>query len=76
MFKYYKSKHSDLMIKINSNKHTIINLHGDDKTWRVEEEKPASPVITRFDTYEETSEIVDESENETEGIPSSPSETE
>ena len=56
MFDYYKAKHSDLMIRINGNRTTVINL--DDKAWSEvnEFDQKSEPVKTRFDTYHGSSE--------------------
>ena len=56
MFNYYRAKHSDLMIRINGNRTTVINL--DDHKWSEVndyDQKP-EPVKTKFDTYHGSSE--------------------
>lgn len=57
MFGYYRGKHSDLMIQVNNNKSTVINLDlGTAFKAEPIEEKRSSPVITRFDDYVGSSE--------------------
>ena len=45
LFKYYREKHSDLMIDINSNRRSVVNM-GDDE-WSTELEKTRG-TITKF----------------------------
>jgi hypothetical protein len=45
MFKYYREKHSDLMIDINSNRRNIVNMEDDE--WSTELEKTRG-TITKF----------------------------
>lgn len=61
MFKYYRLKHADLMIEVNANRRSIINL--EDDGWETELDRP-QPYMTKFDTYESSSDdlgISDES---------------
>jgi hypothetical protein len=44
---FYKMKHCDIMIDINSCRKNVINLENDD--WHVEK---ITPYLTRFDTYQ------------------------
>jgi hypothetical protein len=50
MFKYYREKHSDLMIDINSNRRNVVNMEDDE--WSTELEKTRG-TITKF--YKENS---------------------
>lgn len=59
MFKYYRLKHSDLMIEVNANRRNIINL--EDDGWETELDR-AQPYMTKFDTYESSSDDLDASE--------------
>ena len=45
MFKYYREKHSDLMIDINSNRRNVVNMEDDE--WSTELEKIRG-TITKF----------------------------
>jgi hypothetical protein len=45
LFKYYREKHSDLMIDINSNRRSIVNM--EDDNWSTELEKTRG-TITKF----------------------------
>ena len=45
MFKYYREKHSDLMIDINSNRRNVVNMEDDE--WSTELEKTRG-TITKF----------------------------
>ena len=57
MFNYYRGKHSDLMIKVNANKATIVNI-AEDLSWKDAEPEPV--VLTKFDTYRGSSEEEEE----------------
>ena len=50
MFKYYREKHSDLMIDINSNRRNVVNMEDDE--WSTELEKTRG-TIAKF--YKENS---------------------
>lgn len=45
MYKYYREKHSDLMIDINSNRRNVVNMEDDE--WSTELEKTLG-TITKF----------------------------
>jgi hypothetical protein len=45
LFKYYREKHSDLMIDINSNRRSVVNMEDDE--WSTELEKTRG-TITKF----------------------------
>ena len=45
LFKYYREKHSDLMIDINSNRRSVVNMEDDE--WSTELEKTPG-TITKF----------------------------
>jgi hypothetical protein len=47
LFKYYREKHSDLMIDINSNRRNVVNM--EDDNWSTELEKTRG-TITKFNT--------------------------
>lgn len=50
MFDYYRDKHSDLMIYVNSQKRNVINL--EDDSW---DDERVQPYLTRFNTYHSSS---------------------
>lgn len=47
LFKYYREKHSDLMIDINSNRRNVVNM--EDDNWSTELEKTRG-TITKFNS--------------------------
>lgn len=52
LFRYYRLKHSDLMIEVNANRRKVINL--EDDGWETELER-TKVTMTKFDTYESSS---------------------
>jgi hypothetical protein len=60
LFRFYRLKHSDLMVEVNSSRRRILNLEDDD--WENELEKKQT-VLTRFNTHETSSSDSDTSES-------------
>jgi len=60
MFKYYREKHAELMIDVNSNRRSVINLEDDE--WESELDR-AKPYMTKFDTFQSSSDNVDGSDD-------------
>ena len=54
-FKYYREKHSDLMIDINSNRRSVVNMEDDE--WSTELEKTRG-TITKFNKDNSVSENI------------------
>lgn len=60
MFNFYRLKHSDLMVQVNSSRKKILNLEDDD--WSTELDKKQT-VLTRFNTHQTSSSDSDDSES-------------
>ena len=61
LFNFYRLKHSDLMVEVNSSRKRILNLEDDD--WSTELDKKQT-VLTRFNTHQTSSSDSDDSESQ------------